>query len=102
MEELYDLLCELNIEIAYHHFENPVTPPFIVYYRIKSNNFKADDKVFEKINTYRIEIYTTKKDVMTEILLENLLDNNGFTYEVISESYIEQEKLYQVIYELDI
>ena len=102
MEELYDILCKLNIEIAYHHFDSPVTPPFIVYYRTKSNNFKADDKVFEKINTYRIEIYTTKKDVMTEILLENLLDRNGFTYEVVSETYIEQEKLYQVIYELDI
>ena len=102
MDELYDILCELNIEIAYHHFPKPVVPPFIVYYRIKSNNFNADNKVYEKINTYRIEIYTKQKDMALEILLENLLDANGYTYEVVSESFIDSENMYQVVYELEI
>ena len=63
MTDLYEILTELNIEIAYHHFSKPVVPPFIAYYRIESKNFVADDKVYEKINTYRIEIYTRKKNL---------------------------------------
>ena len=102
MIDLYDILTQLNIEIAYHHFSKPVVPPFIAYYRIESKNFVADDRVYEKINRYRIEVYTRKKDITTEVLLEDLLDANGITYNVISENFIESENMYQVIYEVDI
>lgn len=102
MMDLYEILTELNIEIAYHHFSKPVVPPFIAYYRIESKNFVADDKVYEKISRYRIEIYTKKKDITTEVLLEDLLDANGITYDVVSENFIESEKMYQVVYEVEI
>lgn len=102
MEELYEILKELNIPIAYHHFNQATAPPFITYYRTGSKNFVADDNVYEKINTYRIELYTKQKDIQKEIALEVLLDNAHFIYEVVAESYIESEKIYQVIYEIDI
>ena len=102
MSELYELLIELKIPVAYHHFIKAKSPPFIVYYRVNSKNFVADDSVYTKTNIYRIELYTKQKDVNKEIEIENLLDRSGIIYEVISESYIESEKIYQVIYEINI
>lgn len=102
MSELYELLKELKIPIAYHHFGKSTSPPFITYYRANSQNFVADDSVYKKIDVFRIELYTKQKDIAKEIELENLLDRSGNIYEVISENYIESEKIYQVIYELDI
>lgn len=102
MSELYELLKELKMPVAYHHFIKAKSPPFIVYYRVNSKNFVADDSVYTKTNIYRIELYTKQKDVNKEIEIENLLDRSGIIYEVISESYIESEKIYQVIYEINI
>ena len=102
MSELYELLKELKMPVAYHHFIKAKSPPFIVYYRVNSKNFVADDTVYTKTNIYRIELYTKQKDVNKEIEIENLLDRSGIIYEVISESYIENEKIYQVIYEINI
>ena len=102
MSELYELLKELKMPVAYHHFIKAKSPPFIVYYRVNSKNFAADDSVYTKTNIYRIELYTKQKDVNKEIEIENLLDRSGIIYEVISESYIESEKIYQVIYEINI
>lgn len=102
MSELYELLKELKMPVAYHHFIKAKSPPFIVYYRVNSKNFVADDTVYTKTNIYRIELYTKQKDVNKEIEIENLLDRSGIIYEVISESYIESEKIYQVIYEINI
>lgn len=102
MSELYELLKELKMPVAYHHFIKAKSPPFIVYYRVNSKNFVADDTIYTKTNIYRIELYTKQKDVNKEIEIENLLDRSGIIYEVISESYIESEKIYQVIYEINI
>ena len=96
------ILKLLKIPIAYHHFVKPTSPPFITYFRISSNNFTADDKVYKKVNTYRIELYTKQKDIVTENLLENIFDENEIIYEIVSESYIDSEKIYQVIYEIQI
>ena len=67
MSELYELLKELKMPVAYHHFIKAKSPPFIVYYRVNSKNFVADDTIYTKTNIYRIELYTKQKDVNKEI-----------------------------------
>lgn len=102
MNELFELLKQLNIPVAYHHFIEATAPPYIAYYRSETNNFYADNKVYQKVDTYRIELYTMQKDITLEAQLEELLENMELPYEVIAESYIENEKVYQVIYEVNI
>ena len=102
MNELFELLKQLNIPVAYHHFVEATIPPYIAYYRLETNNFYADNKVYQKIDTYRIELYTLQKDVTLESQLEQLLETMELPYEIIAESYIESEKVYQVIYEVNI
>ncbi len=102
MTELYELLKQMNIPVAYHHFVQETNPPFITYYRTDTNNFYADNKVYEKINNYRVELYIRQKDVVLESQLETILDDNDITYEVEAEAYIKEEDVYQVIYNINI
>lgn len=48
-----------------------------------------------------IELYTDEKSPDTEAQLEALLDGAGLFYDK-TESYIESEKLYEVLYELEV
>ena len=99
MEELLQILNETQIPFAYHHFaegESP-EPPFICYLLPGSNNFSADGKVYYKINEVHIELYTDLKDLAVEQQLEEVLDEHGIFYNK-SETWIESEKLYEVLY----
>ena len=99
MVDIKNLLKTTDLPVAYHHYEEPPKPPYIVYLFLDSDNFGADDKVFYKINNYQVELYTTKKDPVSEKLIEDVFDNNDIFYEK-TEVYIEGEKLYQVMYQL--
>ena len=93
------ILSETQIPFAYHHFaegESP-EPPFICYLLPGSNNFSADGKVYYKINEVHIELYTDLKDLAVEQQLEDVLDEHGIFYNK-SETWIEREKLYEVLY----
>ena len=99
MEELLQMLGEIQIPFAYHHFaegESP-EPPFICYLLPGSNNFSADGKVYYKINEVHIELYTDLKDLAVEQQLEEVLDEHGIFYNK-SETWIESEKLYEALY----
>lgn len=99
MEELLQMLNEIQIPFAYHHFaegESP-EPPFICYLLPGSDNFSADGRVYYKINEVHIELYTDLKDLAVEQQLEDVLDEHGIFYNK-SETWIESEKLYEVLY----
>lgn len=93
------ILEELGLPFAYDHFaegESPETP-FICYLSPGSDNFAADGKVYYKINEFHIELYTDYKDPELEERLEDILDGASIFYEK-SETWIESEKLYEVLY----
>ena len=102
MEQIVRMLDEINIPFAYDHFaegESP-DPPFICYLSPNSNNFAADGKVYYKINEIHIELYTDCKDLSAEQKVEAELDEHGIFYEK-SETWIESEKLYEVLYSFE-
>jgi len=99
--ELYNLLKSTGLPVAYHHFDEPPSLPYIVYLFTFSDNLGADNKVYQKINNYQVELYSEKKDLESEQLLENVFDENDIYYDK-SETYIESEEMYQVIYEIQI
>lgn len=100
MQDLKTLLDQLNIPVAYDHFNTPTTPPFVVFRRYSQSNFGADNKVYEKINNYYIELYTEYKDVELEESLENLLTEADIFFNVEGEEYINDEKMYQIVYSI--
>ena len=96
---LSNLLKSTGLPVAYHHFVQPPAPPYIVYLFAFSSNFGADNKVYRKVPHYQVELYTTKKDPATEKMLEDLFDTHDIYWEK-TETYIESEDLYQVLYEI--
>lgn len=96
-KSLETLLEGTGIPYAYHHFVSPPPPPYIVYLSPGPDNFGADDKVLYSGQNWNIELYTTKKSPATEKLMEDALAE---VYWEKSESYIESEGLYQVLYEI--
>ena len=103
MEELLEILRETGIPFAYDHFaegESP-EPPFVCYLLPGSDNFAADGRVYHKINTVNIGLYTDIKDLAAEQKLEDVLDDFGIFYEK-SETWIDSEKLYEVLYQFEL
>lgn len=102
MEELLTIIKETGIPFAYDHFaegESPA-PPFICYLLPGSDNFAADGRVYFKINDVRIELYTDSKDLAVEQKLEDVLDAHEVFYNK-SETWIDSEKLYEVLYQFE-
>ncbi len=100
MDEILEMLTELGLPYAYHHFaeDEAPDPPFICYLTPGSDNFAADGKVYYKIDAFHIELYTDVKSPALEAVIEAVLDEHGFFYNK-SEVWIESEKLYEILYQ---
>ena len=102
IENLVEMLQEMEIPFAYDHFaegESP-EPPFICYLIPSSDNFAADGRVYFKLNEVRIEMYTDFKDPSLESRVEDVLDRHEIFYNK-SETWIQSEKLYEVMYSFE-
>ncbi len=102
-DKIIEMLEETSIPFAYDHFaegESP-DPPFCIFLIPGSDNFHADNAVYEKLSKLVVELYTDKKDPDLEEKLEEVLSR----YEMIwsrSEVWIDSEKLYEVRYEMTV
>lgn len=102
MEKLIEIMNKIGLPFAYDHFAEGESsdPPFICYLTPNSDNFAADGQVYYKINEIHIELYTDYKDLSAEQRIEAVLDQHGIFYEK-SETWIESEKLYEVLYSFE-
>ncbi len=101
--EVMSMVDEMGMESAYHHFaegESP-EPPFVVFLYPRANNFSADGMAYFKVNRLNVELYTDLKDVELEQRVETVLDSHGIFY-AKSEVWIEKERLYEVLYEMEV
>ncbi len=102
-EEVLKMMGEMRLPFAYDHFaegESP-EPPFLVFLYPKADNFSADGIVYYKINQLDIELYTDLKQPELEETIEAVLLKYGIFYGK-SEVWIESEKLYEVLYEMEV
>ena len=97
--EIGKLLETIGIPVSYRAFEKEQKPPYICYMRVESNNFAADGVVYHKNTVVHIELYTKTIDVKLEDKVEEVL--SSFFYEK-SENYIKEEKIYQIVYEMEV
>ena len=102
MDKIITILDELGLPFAYDHFtegEGP-DPPFLCYRCPNSDNFVADGTVYFPITEIDIELYMDKKDPKIEKKLEDLLVKSGIFFDK-TETWIESEKLYEVLYSFE-
>ena len=99
---ILDVIRETGLPFAYHHFaegESP-EPPFLLYLYPESSNFGADNIVYSRGTVIYLELYTDRKDPVSEKLIEDALENHGFYWDK-SEVWIESESLYEVLYAME-
>lgn len=102
-QDIMSILSEINLPFAYDHFaegESP-DPPFVLFLFPSSDNFSADNKVYQKINNLRIELYTERKQPNIETQVETVLDTHEIFYDK-TEVWIAEERLFEVIYEMEV
>ncbi len=100
-EDMKKILSSTGLPVAYRAFQEGEAPslPFICFLVPGSNNFAADGCVYFKANRVQIELYTKYKDLESEGKVEEAL--SSFFWEK-TEEYIESEKCFQIVYELEV
>ena len=88
---------------TYDHFaegESP-DPPFLCFLYPQAAEFGADNIVYHSFSHLDIEVYTDLKDPELEQKVEAVLSAYELFYHK-SEVWIEEEKMYEVLYELTV
>ena len=101
-EEINDMMAEMGLPYAYHHFaegESP-QPPFLLFLSPGEETFSADNVAYYSFKQLDIELYTDKKNPALEEEIEAVLTQHEI-YFTKSEAWIESERLYEVLYEMD-
>jgi hypothetical protein len=89
-----------EIEKGEWDLEDPILLKDLCYRCPNSDNFAADGTVYFPITEIDIELYTDKKDPKIEKKLEDLLVKSGIFFDK-TETWIESEKLYEVLYSFE-
>ena len=102
-EEIHEMMQEIGLPFAYHHFaegESPA-PPFVIFLSPGENTFSADNVKYHSFKKLDIELYTDKKSPETEKMVEEILQEHEIFYQK-SELWIESERLYEVLFEMEV
>lgn len=102
-EEINEMMQEMELPFAYHHFaegESP-DPPFLLFLSPGEHTFSADNLMYYSFKQLNIELYADKKSPDIEGEIESVLRSHNIFYNK-SEIWIEREKLYEVLYEMEV
>ena len=104
LQELHNILEATGFPVAYSHFietENEAlpSPPFIAYLITYSSNLYADNHVYKQVQNAQIELYTKRKDLEAEAIVEEVLNQNELPF-YSTETFIDSEQIYQKTYEV--
>lgn len=99
--QVAEMIRSMGMPFAYYQFTHAPTLPFIVYYYPSSDDFMADNVNYAHIEAINIELYSDSKDFTKEKTIEDVLKANGIGYRK-NETFIEDEKMYQVLYESEV
>ena len=99
LEELKNTLKTTGIPVAYGYFEEEQNAPYILYREAYTNNFSADGIAYCPISHVQVELYTNLKSPEVEDKVEDAL--SSFFWEK-SETYLDSERCYQILYEIEV
>lgn len=90
--------CEKNgFRYAYGKFEQATAPPHLVAAEISTKNFNADNKVYKKKNSIKLDYTYKSKDKNLENKIEEEILND-VVWKKTDETYLSDEKVWQVSY----
>lgn len=102
LSDLYTILSAVY-PTAYWSFPKGEAPamPYITYFESSSDNFGADNKVFHHRKQISVELLTKTKNETAEEAVEAAFDTNEIYWEK-TETHLDDEDAYEVIYSLEV
>lgn len=93
----------VSIPVAYYEFEQATEkgPPFICYYETGSNDFIADNKNYQRIRPFVVELYTDNKDFALEKKVEDTFIANEIVF-TKAETYLTGERMFLITYDTEV
>lgn len=98
-KKLADRLAGTGLPVAYRAFRTRQAPPYICYLYAYDTKFFADDTMYFSAGHYQVELYTNVKSPEMESLVEDALADLNWEK---TEEYLASEKLYQILYEIEV
>lgn len=99
--ELKAVLDTSGVPFAYLKWETEKKPPFGVYLFAYDTQFYADGALYYSTGHYQVELYTAAKTPGAEAAVEQALADAKIAY-TKAEYYLESEKLYEILYEIEV
>ena len=93
-EQIAEMMEEMGLPFAYHHYaegESP-EPPFLLF---------LSPVAYFSCKQLDIELYTDKKQPELEEQVESVLSQHEIYY-TKTETFIDSEELYEVLYEMEV
>lgn len=102
-QEVAQMIESIGLPYTYYSFPINQAPnlPYIVFYFPNSDDFSADNLNYVLITDLNIELYSRDKNFTLEKQVEDVLKNNNIYFSK-SETFINTENMYEVLYETQI
>lgn len=97
---IYETLQKTGLPVAYSHFKKEQTFPYLVYIGSGQEQFKADNEIYEKENTYQVEFYYKQKNEVVEGSIEAVLEADNYFYEKSEDSYLDDQDCFLIYYDV--
>lgn len=103
LTEITEMIESFGLPCTYLQWEEGDAPalPYVAFYYPASRGEYADDTNYIQISQLNIELYTKSKNVELENKIIQILEQYCIPFES-SETYLEDEKMYEVLFECEI
>ena len=101
LDELKERCKKAEFQYAYGSFKRPIAPPHLVAVSQASNNFFADNIVFQKDIPIKLDYTYIEKDTKAQAKIEDEILKD-IAWNKTDETYLSDEKIWQVSYFFEI
>ena len=99
--QMITLLNTLSVQSFYGQAPIGTVLPFLTIHTEQPDNFAADNSVYVEKWNFRIDLYSTAKNLAVEAEIKQLLNDNGI-YWTKTEQYIDSNNVWEVEFEFEV
>lgn len=96
-KEINEMIDSMGIPYAYHHFDDDISPPFLIWVDEPPTFIPADGVSYLSIRNVTIELYSDTKDNDLIYQVEDVLIKNEIRFKK-EEDWIESEGMFEIAF----
>ena len=100
IKQVKELLEKTGFPVAYMYFATEQQAPYICFNCLPENTTYADGVRYFSSSRFKIQLYTDKKDISAESILEDVLAD--FNYDKSEDEFIQDIEKFLTTYEIEV